>query len=70
MSEQPDHGGAIALGTISISYAIDPDGQPDVGMSFAEDLPLVTQLGMLALAKDTLLRADEWDDDYDEEDDE
>lgn len=54
------------VGNISISYDIWPDG--DVTRVDVEgDIPLVTQLGLLELAKDTILKKVAGEVDYDGE---
>lgn len=46
------------LGSITISYELDDDGDMITGVSIDGDLPIVTQLGLIELAKDTILRMD------------
>lgn len=52
---------AMPLGTITISYFLDTDGEMATGVSVDGDMPLVTQLGLLRTAEDTILRMDEED---------
>ena len=61
-----DPDGGLTVGTIEISYTIESDGDVTTSVLFADFdvVPFVTQLGLLAIAKDTLLRlADAEDDD-------
>lgn len=50
------------VGSITITYEIDEDGDMLTGVSIEGELPVVTQLGLLELAKDTILSMDELDD--------
>ena len=51
-------GAPMNLGSITISYELDDDGDMITGVSIDGDLPIVTQLGLIELAKDTILRMD------------
>lgn len=43
-------------GNINISYDVWPDGDIVTAVNVEGDIPLVTQLGLLELAKDTILK--------------
>lgn len=43
-------------GNIKISYDVWPDGDIVTAVDVEGDIPLVTQLGLLELAKDTILK--------------
>lgn len=43
-------------GNIKISYDVWPDGDIVTAVNVEGDIPLVTQLGLLELAKDTILK--------------
>lgn len=48
----------IPIGEITIAYYLDTDGTPIVSTDLpgTDDIPAVVQLGMLEMARDTLLR--------------
>lgn len=52
---------AMPLGSITISYYLDTDGDMVTGVSIDGDMPIVTQFGLLRMAEDTILRTDEED---------
>lgn len=43
------------VGSITITYYMDEDGDLNTGVSVDGDIPIVTQLGLLELAKDSIL---------------
>ncbi len=47
--------GAIHVGSIHIGYDLADDGEPITTVTTDGDMPLVTQLGLLRLAEDTLM---------------
>lgn len=49
------------IGYIHIDYTIAPDGDLQTRLDFEGDIPLVTQLGLIELAKDSLLNPPESD---------
>lgn len=55
----------VIIGTITITEYLDEDGDIITGVSVDGDIPLVTQLGLLRMAEDTILNCN----DEDEEDD-
>lgn len=46
------------LGFIHITYEVGENGEVETSVTTDEELPLVIQLGLLDLAKDTLLRGE------------
>lgn len=52
---------AMPLGSITISHYLDNTGDIITGVSVDGDIPIVTQLGLLRMAEDTILRMDEED---------
>lgn len=52
---------AMPLGSITISHYLDSTGDIITGVSVDGDIPIVTQLGLLRMAEDTILRMDEED---------
>ena len=58
--EPPD---SRRVGLITITYEIDADGHMSSTYDSSEELPLVTQLGLLRLAEDTAIRVAMDDDD-------
>lgn len=51
----------VDIGSITISYYIGHDGDMISGVSVEGDLPMITRLGLLRMAEDTILRMDEDD---------
>lgn len=45
----------VSIGTITITYDATPDGDLITGVTATGDMPLVTKLGLLDLARDTML---------------
>lgn len=41
---------AVSLGSITITYFLDTDGEMATGVSIDGDMPTVTQLGLLRMA--------------------
>lgn len=46
----------MKVGSITITYEMMDDGDIITGLNVDGDLPVVTQLGLLELAKDTILQ--------------
>ena len=46
------------LGFIHITYEVGETGEVETSVTTDEDLPLVIQLGLLDMARDTLLRGE------------
>lgn len=47
----------LIIHTITLTYGIGPDGEPDLGITTDGDhANLITTLGMLRLAEDTVIR--------------
>jgi hypothetical protein len=65
MTELPE--GALPIGEIIIRYYLDDDGAPmiQIDLPDTDSVPAVVQLGMLDLARDSILHGP---DDEDEED--
>lgn len=49
----------MQLGSITITYEMSDDGHMDTGLTIDGDMPIITQLGLLDLARDTILRGDD-----------
>lgn len=47
---------AMDLGSITITHFIDEGGDIVTGVSVDGDIPIVTQLGLIRMAEDTILR--------------
>ncbi|WP_156914046.1 hypothetical protein [Brevibacterium album] len=45
----------VEAGRITVTYGLAADGEPLVGVSTEGDLDLITQLGALRMAEDTLI---------------
>lgn len=45
----------VSIGTITITYDMTDDSDMLTGVSVDGDMPIVTQLGLLDLARDTIL---------------
>jgi hypothetical protein len=53
------------IGTLKIHYVLDEDGDILTGVEVEGEIPVVVQLGLLEMAKDTILNPpDDDDDDY------
>lgn len=52
----------MTVGELTISYTLPAEGEPLVGVTDDQGLDLVTKLGMLRLAENSLLQRDEWPD--------
>lgn len=52
------------IGFIHIDYTLERDGSIITGLDCEGDIPLVTQLGLLEMAKDTLLHPPTDPEDY------
>lgn len=48
---------AIRLGNIVIGYFMSEDGDIQTSYSVEGDIPVVTQLGLLSMAQDTVFRS-------------
>lgn len=53
----------LELGEIVLTYSITEDGDIMSGLSITGEIPVAMQLGLLELAKDTILRGIYEDDD-------
>lgn len=53
----------LSIGSITISYEFGDDGDIITGVQVDGDIPVVTQLGLLRLAEDTILAVDPEDED-------
>lgn len=58
---------SLDIGYIHIDYQIQDDGEITMHLDVDGDLPVVTQLGLLELAKDTVLNQDPEEEEYDGE---
>ena len=64
---------AVELHSLTLTYGLSSNGEPDLGFAFGENSDpaenLVTLLGMLRMAEDTLIRVarGEIDEDYDDD---
>lgn len=47
---------SVQIGQITITHTLNDDGETITGLTVDGDMPLATSLGLLELAKDTLLR--------------
>ena len=47
----------VPVGEVTITLSIAPDGDLIVGTEWDEDIPFVNLLGMVEIAKDTILRS-------------
>ena len=56
---------SLKIGYIHIDYTLQPDGDITTSVDANGDLPLVTQLGIIELAKDTLLHPPTEEEEYD-----
>lgn len=50
----------MTIGEMTISYTLSAEDGPLVRVTADDDLDLVTKLGMLRLAEDSVLQSDEW----------
>ena len=55
---------SMKIGFIHIDYTLERDGSITTGLDCEGDIPLVTQLGLLEMAKDTLLHPPTDPEDY------
>ncbi|WNN95124.1 hypothetical protein SEA_MAGRITTE_173 [Microbacterium phage Magritte] len=60
-TEHDSEDAALVLGTITIRYLLTPEDRTQVSYDVEGDLPAVLQMGMLAMAQDTVLHAGEED---------
>lgn len=52
------------IGRIEITYVIEDDGNIVSGVEVKGDIPFVTQIGLLEMAKDSLFNGSDDDEDY------
>ena len=55
----------MKIGFIHIDYALQSDGEVTTSVNCDGEIPLVTQLGLLEMAKDSLLHPPADQEDYD-----
>ena len=55
----------MKIGFIHIDYTLQPDGDVTTSVDCEGEIPLVTKLGLLEMAKDTLLHPEPDTEDYD-----
>lgn len=58
----------MIAGQMTVTYEVWPDGDIVTNLTVEGDIPLVTQLGLLELAKDTILKkaaGEDFGEDYD-----
>lgn len=56
---------SMKIGFIHIDYTLQPDGDVTTSVDCEGEIPLVTKLGLLEMAKDTLLHPELDPEDYD-----